>query len=131
MPLEHVVEVMRPLPIVPIAQAPACVLGMCIMRGAPTVVVDVARCVYGESAPFTRFVAVRMAERRVALAVDAVVGSLDIAQDRLAEVPSLVSAASAVDAIATLDSQLLLLLRTAKLLPDFAGTELPPYDRAY
>jgi purine-binding chemotaxis protein CheW len=47
LPLEQAVEVMRPLPIVPLAGAPEFVLGLAVVRGAPTPVVAVERLLTG------------------------------------------------------------------------------------
>src|ERR1039458_3558579 len=78
LPLEHVVETMRPLPIGPLAGAPPGVSGLAVIRGAPVPVVDLSRLFssdvgYIEVAP-TRFVTVRVGQRVVALAVDRVEG---------------------------------------------------------
>ncbi|HET9620693.1 MAG TPA: chemotaxis protein CheW [Kofleriaceae bacterium] len=65
-PVEHVVETMRPLPIVD---------GRAEIRGAPCPVVDVA-CALAltADAPARRFVIVRGAHGPIALAVDDVIG---------------------------------------------------------
>src|ERR1700733_14675484 len=83
LPLAHVVETMRPLPVEAMAGAPRCVRGLAIIRGAPIPVVDVAELL-GEgsvqtdtgtrSQPAARFVAVKVADRGIALAVDGVLG---------------------------------------------------------
>ena len=39
-PLDHVAETMRPLPIEPVAGTPGFVRGVSVIRGAPTPVVD-------------------------------------------------------------------------------------------
>ncbi|MEV6495091.1 chemotaxis protein CheW, partial [Actinoplanes sp. NPDC051633] len=57
--LDDVVETMRPLATRPLAGAPAFMSGICIMRGVPTPVVDVARLLGGGPAEITRFLAVR------------------------------------------------------------------------
>jgi purine-binding chemotaxis protein CheW len=126
-----VLEVMRPLPVVPIAAAPACVLGMCVMRGQPVAVVDAGALLVGQACDPTRFVATRAGERRIALAVDAVLGTVDLEEGRAAELPSLLDGAStAVAAVAALDRQFLLLLQTARILPDFSLPELPSHARS-
>jgi len=43
LPVEHVVEIMRPLPIRHLEDVPPFVLGVALVRGAPAPVVDVAR----------------------------------------------------------------------------------------
>src|SRR5690349_20992738 len=57
--LDDVIETMRPLTTRPLAGAPVFVRGVCIMRGVPTPVVDVARLLGGTDAAISRFVAVR------------------------------------------------------------------------
>ena len=69
-----------------------------------------------------RWVIVRVAERRVALAVDEVVGVCSLpAADRTALPPLLRDAeADLVSAVAALDRELLMLLEGARLLPDLS-----------
>lgn len=117
-PIEQVIEIMRPLPVNPIAQAPACVLGMSVIRGEAVPVVDLARILLANAGEPTRFVSVRAGERRIALAVDAVPGTLELSAARVAEVPALLSRASAaVEAITTLDNTLLVLFESTRVLP--------------
>ena len=138
LPLGHVIEVMRPLPVVPIAQAPAGVLGMCVMRGASAPVIDLALCLCGLPGTPTRFVAVHgappssgeraHAPRRLALAVDAVVGTIQLAPERVERVPPLLArAAAGLEAMVALDSSLLLLLQTARLVAELKLPELPSH----
>jgi purine-binding chemotaxis protein CheW len=113
-----VIEIMRPLPVNPIAQAPECVLGMCVIRGEAVPVVDLARLLLADAGEPTRFVSVRAGERRIALAVDAVPGTLELSAARVAEVPALLSRASAaLEAITTLDKTLLVLFESSRVLP--------------
>jgi purine-binding chemotaxis protein CheW len=111
---------MRPLGIEPIAGMPSFVAGVSIIRGAPTVVVTLSALVGAPACDVSRFVTIRAGERTVALAVEAVVGVRDIDDDRLAEAPPLLRGAlpGIVDALGALDAELLLVLRTAKLVPD-------------
>jgi purine-binding chemotaxis protein CheW len=138
LPLAHVVETMRPLPVEAMAGGPPCVLGLAIIRGAPVPVVDIARLL-GEQVsrpeeetwlpPSARFVTVVVAGRGVALAVDGVVGVRTLALDSLRDLPPLLRDAEVdvVGSIGTLDSQLLLVLRSARLLPQgLRGAEGSP-----
>jgi purine-binding chemotaxis protein CheW len=112
-PIEHVIETMRPLPVEPIGTGAAYVLGVAIIRGAPTLAVSLAKLleVVGE-AP-TRFIVVRSGDRRVAFAVDAVVEVRDIAAtDRL---PPLIRA-DAIRAIAAADRELVVVLEAARAI---------------
>jgi purine-binding chemotaxis protein CheW len=78
-PLEHVVETMRPLPVLPLAGAPQLVLGLAVVRGRPLPVVDAA-ALFGGSAPAAagRFVSLRAPGRQLVLAVGAVDGVHDL-----------------------------------------------------
>lgn len=120
LPLEHVSETMRPLPVEPVAGVPAPVAGVAIIRGAPVPVIDVACVLAGRASHPTRFVTVNVGARRVALAVDKVIGVRTIPTEALNELPPLLRDASTdvVAAIGTLDTQLLVVLRSARLIPE-------------
>ena len=68
----------------------------------------------------TRFVTVKTGSRRVALAVDAVVGVVEIPPGSLDALPLLFQDASldVISAIGTLDAELLLVLRSTRLIPE-------------
>ena len=120
LPVADVSETLRPLPIEPLATAADFVLGASIVRGVPIPVVDLARLLSGSSGPKARFVVVKAGSRRVALAVEAVVGFRTLAEADRTSLPSLLAngARSAVDAIGTLDSELYLVLAAARLVPE-------------
>jgi purine-binding chemotaxis protein CheW len=112
---------MRPLPIEPLAPAPAFVLGVSIIRGAATPVVDIALLLGSlASVPPQRLVTLKIGARRVALAVEGVIGVHALPAAALDEVPALLSGAAneTVSAISTLDAQLLLVLQSARLVPE-------------
>jgi purine-binding chemotaxis protein CheW len=118
-PVESVVEILRPLPVEPVPGTPACVAGAAVIRGVPEPVVSLARLLgVPEEEAARRFVLVRAGERRVALAVDEVVGIRRLPP--AAGLPPLLKDASreAVDAIATLDGAFLLTLETSRMVPD-------------
>ncbi len=117
-PVERVVETMRPLPIEPVRSAPPFVLGVAIIRGAAVPVVDTARLLAAPPVPPGRFVTVRAGDRVVALAVDQVIGVVAIPS--LAGLPSLIGTASAdaVAHIAAHDAELLAVLEASLLVPD-------------
>jgi purine-binding chemotaxis protein CheW len=119
LPIEHVIEIMRPLPIEQIAGAPKYVLGLSVVRGAPVAVVDLGLVTGCQTTHCTRLIAVKAAERTIALAVGAVIGITAIAADAYGEFPPLLrdAAADTVAAIGALDSQLIVFLRAARLLP--------------
>jgi purine-binding chemotaxis protein CheW len=120
LPLECVLETMRPLPIEPLSGAPQFVRGLAIIRGEPVPVVDTARLLGTEETRPARFVAVKAGARRVALAVDSVLGVRSIPAGSLQELPSLLgdAAADIVSAIGILDAELLLVLHSARLVPE-------------
>ncbi len=123
LPLESVVETLRPLPTEPLAGAPPFVLGVALIRGRPLPVVDLGRLVGGQEAHPQRFVTIRTGdtgERQVALAVDGVVGVTAIDPRRFQQLPPLLREAGGdvIEAIGCLDSELLLVLRSARILPE-------------
>lgn len=120
LPLDAVIETMRPLPIEEMKGAPPAVLGMAVVRGEPVPVVD-GRQLFGASrCDALRWITVRAGPRVVALAVDAVIGVRTIDRAALAELPPLVRSAAdgAVQAIGAADAELMLLLEAARLVPD-------------
>jgi purine-binding chemotaxis protein CheW len=120
LPLERVEEAMRPLPVEAIAGVPAYVRGLAVIRGTPIPVVDAASLLTGDASHPTRFVTVKTGSRRIALAVDAVVGVVEIPRGSLEPLPLLFQSASldAISAIGTLDGDLLLVLQSARLIPE-------------
>ena len=120
LPLERVSETMRPLPVDPLAGASRPVRGIAIIRGVPMPVVDAGWLFTDEEFHPTRFVIVRVDTRRVALAVDAVIGVRPIPAERLNELPSLVKVAApdAIAAIGVLDAELLVILSNTRLVPE-------------
>jgi purine-binding chemotaxis protein CheW len=129
LPLEHVLETMRPLPTEGIAGAADFVRGLAVIRGAPVPVIDTARLLGVTDAQADRFVTVNAGERGVALAVDSVLGVSAVPAVTLRELPPLLhdAAAQSVAAIGLLDAQLLLVLHSACLLPDEAwGASVAP-----
>ena len=122
LPLEQVVETMRPLATSPVAGAPAFVSGVAIIRGAPVPVIDAAALLGGGGARAEagRLVTVRVGPRHVALAVDAVLGVRDLSGASLAGLPSLLSDARAggVASLGALDDGLLVFLDGARLVPE-------------
>jgi len=125
LPLEHVEETMRPLPVEPLAGVPSFIQGLAVVRGIPTPVVDAVALLSGAAShptQPTRFVTVKAGTRRVALAVDAVVGVVAIPSSSVDALPPLFENAglAAIEAIGVLDAGLLLVLRLTRLVPDEA-----------
>jgi purine-binding chemotaxis protein CheW len=119
-PLEHVVETMRPLPVESIAGMPAFVRGVSVIRGVPTPVVDLGALLGAPANAFERIVTLRLGDRQVALAVNAVLGIRDLGLSAIQELPPLLGGASTdlIEAIDTLDEQFLVVLRAGWELPD-------------
>lgn len=123
LPLAHVIEVFRPLPIEMRGPAPAFVLGLALVRGRSLPVVDLGLLLGGGlSQPGGRFVSLRVAERQAVLSVDGVLGLRGLRAEALQAMPPLLGPGSpVVEALAGLDQALLLLLRAACLLPEEAA----------
>jgi purine-binding chemotaxis protein CheW len=122
LPLDHVEETMRPMAVEPIAGVPAFLQGLAVVRGSAVPVVDAALLLGGDGSRPTRFVTVKAGQRRIALAVDAVIGIKAISARSLEALPLLFQGShlDAVSAIGTLDSELMLVLHSARLLPEDA-----------
>jgi len=120
-PLEHVSETLRPLPIDALSGAAHFIEGISIIRGKPTPVVDLARLLgKTTSEPRTRLLVLKIGERRAALLVGRVLGVRSLDTASVMELPPLLSGASseAVAAVGSLDARLLLVLETSRVLPD-------------
>ena len=119
-PLMHVVEIMRPRPVEPIAGVPLCVRGVSIIRGIPSPVVDLGLVLGTPGSVASRFVTLRLGDRQVALSVDEVLGVRDLDASTIRGLPPLLQGASKdfIEAIGTLDAQLLVVLRDAWELPE-------------
>lgn len=125
LPIETVVEIMRPLPIDLISDVPPSVLGLSVVRGEPIPVVDLdAFLGAGKTGSESgRFVILRVrpgggeAERRVALLVEAVLGIRHLDPKQLVGMPPLLSRAHAdvIGKIGVLDKQLLLALEGGRI----------------
>ncbi len=125
-PIGHVAEVMRPLRIEPLARLPSYALGVSIIRGAPTPVLDLGLLLGAGPAQATRFITLRVGARTVALAVDAVVGVRHLSADALATLPPMLGGAGdeVIANLGTLDAELLVVLRAGHLLPEAAWSAL-------
>lgn len=130
--LTHVSETMRALPFEPTPDAPPFVLGLALTRGVPTPVVDLAMLLgHPSGSGDKRWVTLKVDTRTVALAVDAVIGAHRIDASTLSATPPLLGAAAAdrVETLGTLDRELLMVLRTARILPAEVF-QVPPNHRS-
>ena len=128
LPVADLIETMRPLSVAPLGQTHPFVLGVAVIRGLPTPVVDPGVLLeHGPGAhatPSTRFVTVRTGARVIAVAVDEVLGLRRFASATLHALPRLVADAPMFGSLAALDDELVVWLRTARLVPDEIWREL-------
>lgn len=125
LPITEVIETMRALPVRPVAGAPAFVRGVSIIRGQLMPVVDLGALLGAKEAAEDagkagRFVTVRAGSKPFALRVDQVLGAKFIEDAALTSTPALLSEALPEHAskLAALDGQMVVVLRTARVLPE-------------
>lgn len=119
--LADVGEVMRPLPIEAVVGQPSFVLGLSIVRGKATPVVDLGRMLGpADGEERSRFVTLRAGDRALALAVDSVLGVRALNLDPSDELSSVLGAqyADRVAAIGEHKGALVALLRAIRILPE-------------
>ncbi|GGC79396.1 chemotaxis protein CheW [Undibacterium terreum] len=132
--LPDVVETMRPLSTQALQGMPSFLLGISLIRGVMLPVIQLSR-LFGLSlaeqplpadAPPARYVTLRLGQRQLAVAVQEVLGVRPIDDTHLALMPALLQevAAETISAISVLDTELLLVLRAAHLLPEALWLEL-------
>lgn len=127
LPLAHIVETMRPLPLEPLRGTAPFVRGVSIVRGVPIPVVDLGALLgLDDAASPTRLLTVRIGTRHVALAVEAVVGIREVEAETLKALPPLLgeTSADAVAMLGALEGELLLILRAGRLVPDSTWDDL-------
>jgi purine-binding chemotaxis protein CheW len=119
LPLTHVVETMRPLPIRPVPGMPPFLAGLALVRGAPLPVVDAGALIGPGGTPAARFVTLQVGSRQVVLAVQEVIGIRAVPADPFHALPPLLGGAQSeiVAAIGALDAEFLWLLDAARLVP--------------
>lgn len=120
LPLAHVLEVMRPLPVEPLADAPAFLRGLSVIRGAPVPVLDLGRLLGQAKTTPARLITVRIGDRVLGLAVAEVISVRR--EDEVgphAAVPLLREVAQdSVSTIGALDSEALLFLGELRVLAE-------------
>jgi purine-binding chemotaxis protein CheW len=133
-PLHHVGETMRPLPVQPVAGTPSFVCGVSVIRGIATPVLDLKALLENNasSLSFGRFVTLKIDNRHVAIGVDSVVGLRNLDGAQLGGLPPLLRdvAAELIASFSTRDTQLLLVLRAAHLVPDEVWATLAAAETA-
>lgn len=120
LPLNHVIETMRPLPVETIPDMPAFVTGVSIVRGIPTPVVSLGALLGTSEVAPARFVTLKMKDRQVALAVQNVLGIRQLQESAIQNLPPLLRKASKefTAEIGVLDEQLLIVLSEGWQLPE-------------
>jgi len=130
-PLVHVVETMRPLPVRGFSGSPEFVTGIAIVRGRATPVVDLGTLL-GErgSGVVGRYVTIRVGTRQLALAVEGVLGIRALADSSLDPLPPLLRHLNDqwVEGVGALDSELLVVLRASRILPDEVWQRTTPEE---
>ena len=117
-PIEHVVENMRMLPIETVADVPSLVRGLCIIRGEPIAVIDAA-LLFGEpAATINRLITVRTGQRIIALATESILGIRSIAPRDLRQLPPVFRDADSISSVVAHDEELVFFLRSARIVPD-------------
>lgn len=119
-PLEHVVEIMRVLPVDAIPDMLPFMFGLSMIRGTMVPVVNLAMLLgVTQKGATTRYVTIRLDHRLVAFAVGSVVGVSQLAADSIDGFPPLLSEADQgiVAAIGTLDADLFLILEASRVIP--------------
>lgn len=133
-PLHHVAETMRPLPIQSVAGMPNFVRGVSVIRGTPTPVVDLKALLENSenSLSYGRFVSLKLEERRVVIGVDSVVGLKHLDSAQLGELPPLLRDVNTdlIESFGTRDAELLLVLRAAHIVPDEVWASLEETEAA-
>jgi purine-binding chemotaxis protein CheW len=132
--VKDVRETMRPLSIEPLTGTPPFVLGITIVRGSAVPVIDPGRLLDPAVLPSAaitspssaRFVSLKLGDRTAVLAVDAVLDVRSLGPEILVQVPPLLREAGEelVSAMGALDTQLLLVLEAARLVPDLVWSEI-------
>ncbi|MFI5891647.1 chemotaxis protein CheW [Actinoplanes sp. NPDC051513] len=121
LPLEEVIETMRPMETLPLAGSPSFVLGISVLRGVPTPVIDVSRLLGGgPCGDPQRFVTVGTERGAVAMATGAVLGIRTIDAAQTGGHPALFGGASSslVAGVGTVGAEPLLLLQSMRAVPD-------------
>lgn len=127
LPLENVAETMRSLPIEPMPDMPPFLLGVSIIRGIVVPVVCMTS-LFGANLRMrhARMVTLKLGERRVAFAVDDVIGIRKLDREATDDIPPLLGSADAslIELMTTLDAELIVVLRGAHMIPESAWSKL-------
>lgn len=119
-PVAAVIEVLRPLPVEPLAGVPSFLLGLALVRGQPVPVVDLGGVLDQQLRPASRWLHLRLEQRRLALAVEAVGRVEQLAEVDWQPLPCVFDgeATAAVTQLAERDRYLLTQLNVMRLLSE-------------
>lgn len=119
LPLDEVVETMRPLETRPLAGTAGFVLGISVLRGVPAPVIDIGRLLTGAPGVVERYVAVRTERGPVALATGTVLG-IRATRAGPSQTHPVVLAGShrLVAGVGTFGAEPVLLLQSMRAVPD-------------
>jgi purine-binding chemotaxis protein CheW len=114
--------------IAPVPHAPAFVQGLAVVRGSPVPVVDAGRLLGLPGMEPGRWVALRVGERSIVMAVEAVEGVRDFPVTSAGVLPPLLSSTGAdfVAAVGTLDAALLWVLEAVRIVPESVWQAIAP-----
>lgn len=126
-PLDHVIEILRPQPLRRVMGVPAWIEGLAIIRGVATPVVDAACLLEGQASaePVRRLALLSTSRGPVALGARDVIGVRRFDAGVL-NLPPLLSRerAEPIEATGTAGAELLLVLRASCLVPEAAWQTL-------
>ena len=124
--VKDVRETMRALPIEPLSGAPPFVLGLAIVRGSPTPVIDAGRLLGSSASTAAWFISLKLDERTAVLAVDTVLDVRVLPKAMLVDTPPLLREADQrlISVIGALDAKLQVVLEAARLVPDSVWNSL-------
>jgi purine-binding chemotaxis protein CheW len=132
--LVHIIEAFRPLPIQTLQGLPPFVLGVSLVRGSATPVIDLNLLLGSAKAEkITRFVLLRVEPRPIALAVEKVVKICDLDTSHFRELPYMLhdSHTEAISMIGSMDQKLLLILQATRMIPQEIWEKLEAQQLAY
>lgn len=127
LPVEHIIEIMRSMPVEPLAGAPSYLRGLSVIRGQATPVVDLGALIGNHTGEIAQLVTIRTGAVKIALAVRSVLGVTTLDADACDRLPLLLrdAAGASIDAIGIRDAELLFVLNAGRLVPEdvLAGLE--------
>ncbi|MBI2601726.1 MAG: chemotaxis protein CheW [Deltaproteobacteria bacterium] len=118
-PVRDISEIMRPMPREVLPDSPHFVIGMSVIRGRPVPVVDFSSLIgLKRSSQFGKYVVLNLESRKVALAVENVLGIKNLSLEFMEKLPPLLQNVhpDIISAIGTLDEDFLILIQTPKLV---------------